>query len=105
MKNFIIIMILSLHFSECQVPAGSFRMMSASLPAESETIGSSRVYGEHCRFYNSITGYAFPQMDFAVKDALSKVPGAKGLKDASIAEKYSPVFSYYCYEVDGLPVK
>lgn len=91
--------------SGCSFNLGTFKEIRAEVPTEMESLQKERVSGEHCRFFNLFTGYSYPRLDMAVLDAMSKAPGSRGLKDVKVGEFRNGFFYYFCYEVDGVPVK
>jgi hypothetical protein len=91
--------------SGCSMNLGTFKEIRAEAPAEMEALQKERVSGEHCRFVQFFTGFSYPRLDMAVLNAMSKVPGSRGLKDVNVKDSRVPFFNYFCYEVDGVPVK
>ncbi len=81
---------------------GSFQEIRISTPKDKEEISSVRVKGEHCKF---TVFFAFPELDIAVQDAISKAPGARGLKDVKISDYRNTFVNYFCILVEGIPVK
>ncbi len=86
----------------CSVNIGSFQEIRMSIPKDKEEISNVRVSGEDCRFTLS---FVYPRLDLAAIDAISKVPGAKGLKDVKISDYRVPFINYFCIIVEGTPVK
>jgi hypothetical protein len=106
MKILIVILCI-LSFQNCiNEKIGNFREISLS-PVINKTVMSDVVVkGEHCRVHNLFTGYAYPHIDLAVDDAVSKVPGSIGLKDVKV-DHYINVWllPIYCFRVEGIAVK
>jgi hypothetical protein len=86
----------------CSINMGSFQEIRISTPKDKEEISSARIKGEHCKFTSF---FGFPQLDLAVQDAISKVPGAKGLKDVKISDYRVSFVNYFCILVEGIPAK
>jgi hypothetical protein len=91
--------------SGCSVNLGTFKEIREAIPTEMEEIQKERVRGENCRFVQFFTGFSYPRLDMAVLDAMNKAPGSRGLKDVKVSEYRVTFFNYFCYEVDGIPVK
>ena len=107
MKMIIAVIILSSMLGCLPAPRnlGSFKEVALSLPNDKHVMQNKPVEGEHCRIRSMFTGYALPQIDIAVKDAISKIPGAVGLTDVTISDYTNAVFlEYHCWIVSGLPV-
>ncbi len=89
----------------CSHNMGNFKEYSIVAPSNLIPIGSGTVKGENCKWrFFTLRGWWSTSLAEATRDALTKAPGATGLKDAVISGHHESFF-YACVEVEGTPVK
>ncbi|MCB1141579.1 MAG: hypothetical protein KDK54_05035 [Leptospiraceae bacterium] len=92
-----------LFFINCTNHWGNFKKYSLKAPENLEVLGGE-VSGKSCGFSWFFQGWYSQNLAEATRDALSKVPGATGLKDASVEGDHSQVL-IVCMKITGIPVK
>ncbi|MGE8722821.1 hypothetical protein ACO2KS_14565 [Leptospira terpstrae] len=88
----------------CSYKVGNFKEFSLEIPTNLEVVGTGPVEGRECG-YNGFNNTWYNQsVAEATRDALSKAPGATGLKDVTIKGKHGIWLVLNCVYVEGTPV-
>ena len=90
---------LSLGLGACSANWGNYRKVSLDAPSDMQEV-SGRVTGSTC----GLSYWFFRNPANAVRDAISKAPGATGLKDVELRTKWL-VGIVQCVQASGVPVK
>jgi hypothetical protein len=102
----ILIVILNLIHLNCSTTnLGSFKEISINSPSDKINFQDSPIKGEDCTIQHFFTWFSTPRIDRAIDDALSKVKGAKGMKDIKIHYFASVPINYVCFRVEGIATK
>lgn len=88
----------------CSTKVGNFKEFSLEAPANLEVVGSGPVEGRECGWAGFNNTWYNQSIAEATRDALSKAPGATGLKDATIKGKHGVWLVLNCVYVEGTPV-
>lgn len=87
----------------CSYKVGNFKEVSLEAPTNLEVVGTGTVEGSECGFAVFNAWYD-QSIAAATRDALSKAPGATGLKDVTIKGKHGVWVVLNCVYVEGTPV-
>lgn len=88
----------------CSTKVGNFKEFSLEAPANLEVVGSGPVEGRECSFAVGNNAWYNQSIAEATRDALTKAPGATGLKDVTIKGKHAVWLFLNCVYVEGTPV-
>ncbi|MBM9589943.1 hypothetical protein JWG41_05765 [Leptospira sp. 201903075] len=88
----------------CSTKVGNFKEFSLEAPANLEVVGSGPVEGRECSLAVGNNGWYNQSIAEATRDALTKAPGATGLKDVTIKGKHGVWLVLNCVYVEGTPV-
>lgn len=88
----------------CSYKVGNFKEFSLEVPSNLEVVGSGPVEGKECGISIFNNTWYNQNIAEATRDALSKAPGATGLKDVTIKGKHGVYLILNCVYVEGTPV-
>lgn len=88
----------------CSTKVGNFKEVSLEAPTNLEVVGTGTVEGRECGFSGFYNAWYNQSIAEATRDALSKAPGATGLKDVTIKGKHGVWLVLNCVYVEGTPV-
>ncbi|PJZ44603.1 hypothetical protein [Leptospira brenneri] len=88
----------------CSYKVGNFKEVSLEAPANLEVVGSGTVEGRECGWAGFNNTWYNQSIAEATRDALTKAPGATGLKDVTISGKHAVWLVLNCVYVEGTPV-
>ncbi|MBM9549272.1 hypothetical protein JWG40_19795 [Leptospira sp. 201903074] len=87
----------------CSYKVGNFKEFSLEVPTNLEVVGSGTVEGRDCGI-TILNAWYDQSIAEATRDALSKAPGATGLKDVTIKGVHGVYIFLNCVYVEGTPV-
>ncbi|MCG6146109.1 hypothetical protein [Leptospira bandrabouensis] len=88
----------------CSYKVGNFKEVSLEAPTNLEVVGTEPVEGRECGFSGFFNAWYNQSIAEAARDALSKAPGATGLKDVTIRGAHGVYLVLNCVYVEGTPV-